>query len=157
MSRLDSVIRRLSAQRDCLNLACSHVKSGAFLDIGLGNGRTYHHLREIAPDREIWVIDRAMKAHPSSAPDSAFFLEGEADAMLKALFDRIGQSLALVHYDLGVGVPAEDGPLRDSLAPLIKRLMPPGALLVANGLFDGFEALPIPDTVAKGRYYILRA
>ncbi len=157
MSRLDSVIRRLSAQRDCLQAALHHAPDGAFLEIGLGNGRTYDHMREIAADRDIWVIDRKMTAHPASAPPDAFYLEGEADAMLGALFARIGRSVALAHYDLGVGVPEEDDPLRAALTAPIARLLVPGGLLVANGAFEGMTPLPLPGSVAEGRYFILRA
>jgi len=95
MSRLDSVIRRLSAQRDCLGWAIGNAPDGAFLDIGLGNGRTYHHLREIAPERDVYTIDRRMAAHPSSIPPDKFFLAGEAEAMIEALAKRIGPGVAL--------------------------------------------------------------
>lgn len=157
MSRLDSAIRRLSAQRDCLEAASAAAPEGAFLEIGLGNGRTHDHLREIAPAREIWVIDREMNAHPASAPEARLFLQGEADAMLTALYERIGRGVALAHYDLGVGLEEHDAPLRTALAPLIARLMVPGGLVVSNSRFPAFEPQPTPETVAEGRYFILRA
>jgi len=157
MSRLDSAIRRLEAQRDCLAVALTRAPDGAILEIGLGNGRTYDHLREIAPARDIWVIDREMNAHPDSAPPDAFFLQGEAEAMLDALHTRIGRSVALAHYDLGVGVPEHDIPLRAALSAPIARLLVPGALLVANGAFEGMAQEPLPDGVAEGRYFIHRA
>ena len=55
MSRLDAFIRRLQAQRTCLGLAADLVAGvpGPVLELGLGNGRTYDHLRELMPDREI--------------------------------------------------------------------------------------------------------
>ena len=157
MSRLDSAIRRLMAQRDCLGAALARAPGGAVLEIGLGNGRTYHHLRENAPDRDIWVIDREMSAHPESAPEPDLFLRGEADAMLDVLHRRIGRGVALVHYDLGVGVPARDAPLRAALAPGIARLLVPGGVLVSNGPFDGPVPEPLPDGVAEGRYFMYRA
>ena len=47
MSRLESFIRRLDAQRLCLDWAAGAVveRPGAVLELGLGNGRTYDHLR----------------------------------------------------------------------------------------------------------------
>lgn len=157
MSRLDSAIRRLCAQRDCLNAAVAAAPEGVFLEVGLGNGRTYNHLREIAPDREIWVIDRQMNAHPASAPPDALFLCGEADDMLAALHGRIGRKVALAHYDLGVGIEEQDTPLRARMAPLLRDLLAPAALLVANGRFDLFDTIPAPDTVPKDRYFMHRA
>ena len=156
MSRLDSAIRRLSAQRDCLRAALDRAPDGAILEIGLGNGRTYDHLRELAPARDIWVIDRQMNAHPDSAPPEALYLEGEADAMLDALHARIGRSVALAHYDLGVGLPEHDAPLRAALSAPIARLLVPGGLLVANAPFEGMAQEPLPDGVAEGRYVIHR-
>jgi len=157
MSRLDSAIRRLSAQRDCLAQAVADAPGGALLEIGLGNGRTYDHLREIAPDRDIWVIDRAMDAHPASAPETAFFLQGEADAMLDALHARIGRGVAMAHYDLGFGVPEVDTPLREGLADAIRRLLVPGGLIVSNSTFAGMAEEPLPEGVAEKRYFIHRA
>ena len=54
MSRLDSFIRRLEAQRACLNRAADTIRGidGIVLELGLGNGRTYDHLRALFPDRE---------------------------------------------------------------------------------------------------------
>ncbi len=51
MSRLDSFIRRLTAQRDILNSIIDLVGEieGPVLEFGLGNGRTYDHLRENFP------------------------------------------------------------------------------------------------------------
>ena len=54
MSRLDSFLRRLQAQRDCLNAAVSLVadRPGPIFELGLGNGRTYDHLRSLL-DRKL--------------------------------------------------------------------------------------------------------
>ena len=52
MSRLDSFIRRLQAQRACLSEAAAQIRGvdGFVLELGLGNGRTFDHLREICAD-----------------------------------------------------------------------------------------------------------
>lgn len=74
MSRLDSMLRRLTAQRDGLNWAAERISGqpGDVLDMGLGNGRTYDHLREILPERRIWVMDRVLQCHPDSTPGRGF-------------------------------------------------------------------------------------
>ena len=66
MSRLDSFIRRLEAQRACLDRAAALVAglAGPVLELGLGNGRTYDHLRALLPGRDIFVFERAVSAHP---------------------------------------------------------------------------------------------
>ena len=58
MSRLDSFIRRLSAQRDILNHVHGDLDlpaEGPIMEIGLGNGRTFNHLRELFPDRASYL------------------------------------------------------------------------------------------------------
>ena len=51
MSRLESFIRRMQAQRDCINLAAELVADvpGVVWEFGLGNGRSFDHLRENCP------------------------------------------------------------------------------------------------------------
>ncbi|TGV92642.1 class I SAM-dependent methyltransferase, partial [Mesorhizobium sp. M2E.F.Ca.ET.154.01.1.1] len=71
MSRLESFIRRLTAQRDILDQVCVEVAKieGPVIELGLGNGRTFHHLRERLPGRRIVAFDRALAAHSSSIPE----------------------------------------------------------------------------------------
>src|SRR5205814_1894331 len=68
MSRLDSFIRRITAQRATLDHICSLIGhfDGPVLELGLGNGRTYDHLRERLPGRRIIAFDRALVAHRGS-------------------------------------------------------------------------------------------
>ncbi len=82
MSKLDSFIRRMTAQRDCLNHAASlitHVP-GTVFELGLGNGRTYDHLRQLFPDRDVYVFDRVIADFTSCMPpeNRLFFQSGKA-------------------------------------------------------------------------------
>lgn len=158
MSRLDSMLRRLAAQRDGLNWAAAQVAavSGDVLDMGLGNGRTFDHLREILPDRRIRVIDRVLQCHPSCVPPEADFLEGEADAMMAHLADE-GAQMALVHYDLGYGVKHEDVAEAARLSPAIARVMAPGGLIVSGQPLVGFTEIDAPEEIPPGRYLFYRA
>ncbi len=158
MSRLDSMLRRLTAQRDGLNWAADVIKDleGQVLDLGLGNGRTYDHLREILPARRIWVIDRVLQCHPSSTPPADDFLEGEAEPMLDALVHS-GARIALAHYDLGFGIKEQDVAEAARLSPLIARIMIPGGLLVSGQPLVGFRQIDGPDTIAPDRYLFYRA
>ncbi len=86
MSRLDSVIRRLRAQRACLQRAAEMIRDlpGPVLELGLGNGRTYDHLRQTLPDREIFVFEREVAADPDCVPDAAHLLLGDIRETLPA-------------------------------------------------------------------------
>ncbi len=79
MSRLDSFIRRMTSQKILLEHLVDKVNAveGPVLELGLGNGRTFDHLREIYPDKEIFVFDFAMNCHPSCAPDADHMILGD--------------------------------------------------------------------------------
>lgn len=158
MSRLESMRRRLSAQIDGLNWAAAQIADlpGDVLELGLGNGRSYDHLRERLPDRRIWVIDRRLEPHPSCVPPAEDFLMGEADAMLAALARR-GARMALAHYDLGFGDVAADQAEGARLSPLIAPLIVPGGLVVSQQPLVGFEQIAGPDTIDPDRYLFYRA
>ncbi len=157
MSRLESMRRRLSAQIDGLNWAASQIDAikGAVLELGLGNGRTYDHLRQQLPERRILVIDRVMQAHPSSVPPTADFLQGEADEMLRKLA-RDGARIALAHYEFGTGVDDVDAAEAARLGPLIVAVLVPGGLVVSQQPIAGLTPIEGPDSVAPGRYLFYR-
>jgi S-adenosyl-L-methionine methyltransferase len=158
MSRLDSMLRRLTAQRDGLNWAAQQIADtpGDVLDMGLGNGRTYDHLREILPDRRIWVMDRVLQCHPSCTPPAEDFLQGEAEPMLAELV-KPGARIALAHYDFGSGIKADDVKESARLSPLIAAAMKPGALIISGQPLVGFKQISGPATIAPDRYLFYRA
>src|SRR5579884_48990 len=101
MSRLDSFIRRLEAQRACLEAAARLIDGidGAVLELGLGNGRTYDHLRQLFPGRDIYVCDRRVAAHPDCIPPADRLLLGDMRETLPAAAARLGGRVALAHLD----------------------------------------------------------
>lgn len=158
MSRLESMRRRLEAQIDGLNWAAETIRdvAGDVLEMGLGNGRTYDHLRQELPNRRIWVIDRVLQPHPSCVPPQENFLQGEADAMLAELAQR-GAQMALAHYDFGFGVKEKDVEEGARLSPLIAPLMVPGGLIVSQQPLTGFTQVSGPDTIDPERYLFYRS
>ncbi len=157
MSRLDSMLRRLAAQRDGLNWAAARIadQPGDVLDLGLGNGRTYDHLREILSDRRIWVIDRVLQCHPSCVPPEEDFLQGEAQPMLQSLAEK-GAKIALAHYDFGFGIKEKDVAEAARLSPALARVMAPDGLIISGQPLVGFTQIEGPDTIAPDRYLFYR-
>jgi len=158
MSRLESMRRRLSAQIDGLNWAATQIDgtAGDVLELGLGNGRTYDHLRQELPNRRIWVIDRVLTPHHTCVPPEADFLQGEAEPMLVELAER-GVQIALAHYDFGFGVKELDIEEGAKLSPFILPLMVPGGLLVSQQPLVGVTQVRGPDTIDPERYLFYRA
>lgn len=161
MSRLDSFIRRMAAQRDCLALAAELIRDvpGPVLELGLGNGRTYDHLRELLPDREIFVFDRRIAAHPDCIPDAEHMILGDVpDSLDGALAHIGGVPAALAHSDVGIGDAAANRKLAQALGPAIGLLMAPGGIVVSDQTLHAPEwrQLPLPPGVAEERYFICR-
>lgn len=150
----------MTAQRECLNRAAELVRDlpGPVLELGLGNGRTYDHLREILPDREIFVFDRRIAAHPDCIPDDAHMIVGDITETLPAALDRIGEFAALAHCDIGTGVSEDNRRLIAAVAPALDRLMRRGGIVISDQRYEmpNWTPLPLPDGVAPGRYYINR-
>ena len=165
MSRLDSAIRRLSAQRACLDLAARLIADlpGPVLELGLGNGRSYDHLRARLPDREIFVFDRQVAAHPDCIPDPEHLILGDFRATLPAAAARLAGRAALraslAHADFGSGDPTATAALAAFLGPAIRRLMAPGGIVVSDQPLaaPGLTELPPPEEVPAGRYFLYRA
>jgi hypothetical protein len=156
VSRLDSFIRRLEAQRACLDLAAYLVREldGDVLELGLGNGRTYDHLRHLFPDRKIYVCERRIAAHPDCVPPAELLLLGDMRDTLQTARQLLGGRVALAHLDPSTG----DGPaslaLAIELAPLIMPLLHSGGMLVSEPAIarDELRPVPLPESVAPGRY-----
>lgn len=161
MTRLDSVIRRLQAQRSLLDWAAGEIASrpGLILELGLGNGRTYDHLRERLPGRQIYAFDRQLAAHPSCVPPEDRLLLGNVLETLPAFARTAGTgSAVLIHSDLGSGHEDANRELALHLSPVLEPLLAPGGLMIADRGYELPSCDDISDQtgVAEGRYYVYR-
>ena len=161
MSRLDSAIRRLVAQRACIDSAAELLDGvpGHVFELGLGNGRTYDHLRERFPDREIFVFEMKISAHPSCIPDDAHLFLGDVLDRLPAVTERFRGSVAFVHADIGSGVAEHNRRLAARISPLLPPLLAPGGLVITDQrmTLPGATSVDLPDGVAPGRYHMVRS
>jgi hypothetical protein len=161
VSRLDSVIRRLEAQRACLELAAGLIAGldGMVFELGLGNGRTYDHLRAILPAREIVVFERQISPRVEASPDPAQLILGDIHDTLPRAVERFGGTVALVHADIGTGVADANARIAGFVARYLPALLCRGGIVVSDQemAFAGAQTLPLPDGVAPGRYNIYRA
>lgn len=160
LSRLDSFIRRLEAQRACLNLAAAAIagEPGTVLELGLGNGRTYDHLRESLPDRRIIVFEREVRAHPDCVPDNDHLVLGSIEETLPRFAAKRPAEAVLVHSDIGTGDARRNQALAAWLAGALPRALRSGAWIAADQPLPGlsFEPQALPDSVAADRYFLYR-
>lgn len=156
MSRLDSFIRRMTAQRDILNQIAQQAslpEAGDIMELGLGNGRTYSHLRELFPERRIIVFDRAVMAHESCVPPDNNLVLGE---IVETARSYIGCDAAMVHADIGSGSDAIDAVTVQWLPPLVSSLLAVGGIAVSGLPLQISELAPlsIPDSIDSHRYFL---
>ncbi|MEZ5774734.1 MAG: class I SAM-dependent methyltransferase [Hyphomicrobiaceae bacterium] len=160
MSRLDSMIRRLTAQRLCLNMACELIApvEGVILEVGLGNGRTYDHLREKLPGREIFVFDRAIHSHPDCRPDAEHALLGDVVETLPEAAKRFAGRVALVHSDIGNGIAEYGATMARAISAALPGALAKGAIVLSDEPLDiaGTEPLEPPPLVDLRRYFLYR-
>lgn len=161
MSRLDSFIRRMQAQRACLDWAADRIADlpGPALELGLGNGRTYDHLRERLGGREIFVFDRQIGAHPSCIPPDDHFYLGDIAETLPRLTARIGRTASLVHTDLGTGDERRNAELAAFIGSALAGLVRPGGIVISDQALSvpGWRRLPEPPGVPRDRYFLYEA
>lgn len=160
MTRLDLFIDRMVSQRACLDyaIALTSDMAGPVFELGLGNGRTYHHMSHRITGRDIYVFERAVASHPDSTPPKDMTILGDVRDTLPAALARFGASASLIHADLG-GHNAEKNVAFARLAsPLIEPLLAPGGLMVSSDrmFFDRLENHPLPDTAVEGRCFIYK-
>ncbi len=161
MTRLDSVIRRLTAQRSLLDWAARDIadRPGLVLELGLGNGRTYDHLRDRLPDRDIFAFERQPAAHPDCMPPADRLVVGDIFDTLPAFLERVGpRTVVLIHSDIGSGDAEANRALAAGLSPLVEPLLAPGGLVLADRAFDLPRCRDISAEagIEPGRYYVYR-
>lgn len=163
MSRLDSFLLRIEAQRACLGWAVEAVRPlpGVVLELGLGNGRTYDHLRELlAGSRELFAFDRQVGAHPDCIPDSEHMIVGDFRETLPRFADRFRGRVVLVHADAGSANKAASEAQARALVPLLDPLLTSGAVLASDQdmlpAAQGWLTQTLPGGLPAGRYYLYR-
>jgi S-adenosylmethionine-dependent methyltransferase len=158
LSRLDLFIDRMVSQRACLDFAITQTAgmAGPVFELGLGNGRTYHHMRERISDRDIYVFERAIAAHPDSTPPEELTILGDVNETLVQALDRFGPTASLVHADLGGHNREKNDVFARKISPIVEPLLAKGGLMVSSDrmYFDALTELPLPEGAVDGRCFI---
>lgn len=160
MSRLDIFIDRMISQRACLDFAAAQTDgmAGPVLELGLGNGRTYHHMIETMPGRDVYVFERAVASHPDSTPPDNRLILGDVFETLPQALTRFGPSAAIVHADLGGHDLEKNDAFARAISPLVAPMLGAGGLVVTSDrmYFDDLDPVALPPGAVKGRCFIYR-
>ncbi len=149
------------AQRDCLAAAAGQIQDleGVVLELGLGNGRSYDHLRELLPQRDIYVFDRRVASHPDCVPEDRFLFLGEILETLPKANAQLGRGAVLAHCDFGSGRAGHDADVARQLALELTPLIVAGGVVVSDQQLasNQLKPMPLPDGVPLDRYFMYTA
>lgn len=164
MTRLDRFIARMQAQRVLLNQVCERLNAagsyfpGPVIELGLGNGRTFDHLRAKLTGRRIVVFEREVTAHPDSMPPIEDLVVGEITVTGPAFARQNGATAVLVHADLGNGRAEYDRKLQAWMPDLVHALTRPEGLVITSTELSHAALVeqPLPEEVVGGKYFVYR-
>jgi S-adenosyl-L-methionine methyltransferase len=160
MSRLDLFIDRMVSQRACLDFAIDDTAAmnGPVFELGLGNGRTFHHMRERIQGRDIYVFERAVGSHPDSTPDEKFTILGDVRETLVQTLQKMGPVASLIHADLGGHNRAKNDAFARVVSPLVEPMLAKGGLMVASDrmYFETLKEVALPEGAVPERCFIYR-
>jgi hypothetical protein len=144
-TRLERFIARMVGQRSCIDAAAHGTRDlpGPVWEVGLGNGRTYDHLRDRFAGHPVIVFDRQVMAHPDCIPPQEMLRLGDFRATIPAEVARSAGGVAVIHADIGNGSVSESRELGRWLTPQFVRALAVGGYLVGDQPMDDAALEPI--------------
>lgn len=160
MSRLESAIRRLQAQKIALDWSAKniHKQGGVVLEFGLGNGRTFDHMRKLLPERDIYVFEREIAAHPDCIPHPAFQFIGDFRDSIPRAIEQLGRNATLAHLDIGTGQKNTSRALASKIAPCLEKLLCVNSIVVSDQEVERWRSykLHLPGGISENRIHLYR-
>ncbi|MDR6951012.1 hypothetical protein J2X65_000355 [Ancylobacter sp. 3268] len=159
-SRLEKTLFRLQSQHACLAWAFEEIsgRAGPVVELGLGLGRTFDHLRRHLGGRTIYVFDRVNTAYPECQPDPAFLFLGEIEETLPALHQSLEGKVVLANSDLGSFDKESNRRVAAMSGRLLPSVMAPGGIIMSDLPLNlvGCEQVDLPPGAQQGCYYLYR-
>ena len=154
MSRLEDLISRFTAQKTHLDRAFSicHSQPGLALEVGLGSGRTFDHLRENLPDHQLFAFDYRVETHPGCEPSESQQVLGDISKTLpKFANDHTNQAI-LIHLDIGTKKYKDDIERYKKFIPSVFSMLMKGGVLVSDRPVEHSHLKPLPDLKDQGSW-----
>ena len=160
MSRLEDFAHRFLTQLAALDRAVELIgpMEGIVVELGLGKGRSFDHLRQRLPRRRIYVFDRELSCEPELAPPSEFRVFGEITTTLPAFCRQHSGQAVLVHSDIGTRHRVKDMPLVEFVAEHLDGLLKRGAVVASDRPMESarWTRLPQLPEMEHFPYYMYR-
>ena len=160
MSRLEDLTHRFLTQQAALNRAIELIGDldGIVVELGLGKGRSFDHLRERLPGRDIYVFDYELSCESELAPPPAFCVFGDIAETLPDFCRRFAGQAALIHSDIGTRHREADMPLVNFVADHLTVLIRKDGVIASDRPMVGkaWVALPWVREMTHFPYYMYR-
>lgn len=157
MTRLDLFIARMVSQRACIDhaLALTAEMAGPVYELGLGNGRTFDHIRANVKRRDIYVFERAVASNPASTPSDEQLVLGDVFETLPMMLAKHGPIASFAHADLGGHNLKKNDEFARAISPSIEAVLAPGGIMVSSDAmyFEKLVELPRPEGAMEGRAF----
>ena len=162
MSRLEEFTNRFLSQAAAINHAATMLTDvpGIIVELGLGKGRTFDHLRERFPDREIYVFDRELSCEKEYAPPPEYWVFGEIRETLPAFCDKFKGKVAFAHSDIGTRDRQKDMPLTNFVVSQLRVLLTQDRAMLASDRpmeSDQWRELPLLPEFNAWRYHLYQS
>lgn len=138
MSRLNDLIHRFTAQRDVLNHGLKLLEERSFgsesiaVELGLGSGRTYDHLRSALGSTPLYAFDFRVETHPGYEPPEDRTILGDILETFPRFAEKNRGRACFVHLDIGTKDKSADRRRYVGLLGWIESITAPGAILASD-------------------------
>lgn len=160
ITRLEKLLYRLQSQHACLGWVFGEIEAvpGIVFELGLGLGRTFHHLRHHLPEREIYVFERQVHSYPDCTPEAHQLILGDIAETLPAAALRHRGGVCLVNSDVGSFDRDHNRAMAAIVSAGLAPALAPGAFVLSDLPLDveGCEPLALPEGAHEGSYYLYR-
>mgnify|MGYP001350621572 CR=1 FL=1 len=160
MSRLEDFTFRFLTQQAVINRAAQMIAGidGIIVELGLGKGRSFDHIRERLPQRDIYVFDRELSCEPEFAPPSEFWVFGDIVETLPLFCQRYSGQAVFIHSDIGSRHRDDDIPLVQFVSDHLGGLLREGGIVASDRPMPGtgWADLPSLREMEQFPYYMYR-
>lgn len=160
ITRLEKLLYRLQSQHACLGRVFGEIEAmpGIVFELGLGLGRTFHHLRHHLPERRILVFERQVHSYPDCTPAADQLVIGDIAETLPAAAARHRGEVCLVNSDVGSFDKEHNRTMAAIVSAGLAPALAPGGFVLSDLplAIEGCSALPLPAGAVEGRYFLYR-
>ena len=134
LSRLESTILRQISQKACLDYGINMARkvNGHVVELGLGMGYTFDHLRRSFTARQLYAFDLELFTHKKLTPFETQLRLGDIRETFPRFAKHNFQKVALLHIDIRTNNFKRDTAVYSRVEAAIEEAMAPNGIVVSD-------------------------